>query len=71
MKTIQHPHGFYVDCDGVIRSTKNPREGTYCLFEQLLGFVGVLECSKKDGEVLGEYVWYASIEEINKILKGI
>ena len=69
MKTINHPHGFYVDCDGIIRSTENPREGTYCLFKQFLSFVGVLECSIEDDEVLGEYVWYSSVKEIEEVIK--
>lgn len=70
MKIVDHPHGFYVDSNGVIQNTANPREGTYCKFLQGSYFVAVLECSVEDHEVLGEYDWHASVEDIQKLSKG-
>jgi len=70
---VDHPHGFYVDYIGRIQSTENPRVGTYHVFEKSTGCfvdVVVLECNIADDEILGEYAWYASIDEIQTLLKG-
>lgn len=67
----EHPDGFYVDCDGKVRSTEIPGVGLYCMFEKHNDYTCVLECSLSTHEVIGEYVYYPDRNSIEVLLSKI